>query len=41
VSERVVLVTRPHGFYLAVKVAGRYYRLAIWQYGLRWHLGRS
>lgn len=40
-QERVVLVTAPGGFYLAVRMFGRYYRLAARQYGLAWYAGRS
>lgn len=39
--ERVILVACRHGFYLAVKPWKRYYRLAIWRYGLRWHASRG
>lgn len=40
-NERIILLTRSHGFYLAVRVLGKYARLAVWRYGLRWHASRS
>ena len=41
-AERVILCTAPWSFYLAVRVAGRYYRLAVGpQFKGGFHMGRS
>lgn len=41
-DERVILVTSRSGFYLAVRVLGRYYRLAVSRSIFGWvYVGRS